>query len=202
MPGATVHGPITRFSQAIDPLDQTMRVEVDVYNGSLADYRAMLAQAAVKSTVSSILPLDGMAGVAAAGAGLIRSKADHKGWHQGAALTPDWGSDGKAHPIVPGTTASMRLDLIKFTETFLLPSGAVYGKAGQYYILVVEEGATRAIPVAVQVNDGTLVKVAAVIPGGGGRQVTRELTGNEVIVSTRQIEIGEGTRVTPVFDNW
>jgi multidrug efflux pump subunit AcrA (membrane-fusion protein) len=202
LPGVTVRGPITRFSQAIDPTDQTMRVEVDVYNGSQADYRAMLARAAVRSTVSPILPLDRAAGVLAAGAGLIRSKADHKGWHQGVALTPDWGPDSRAHPIVPGTTATMRLDLEKFTDTFLLPSGAVYGKAGQSYILVVEDGVTRAVPVAVQVNDGTLVKVAAVIPATGGRQVTRELTGNEVIVATRQLEVGEGTRVTPVFDKW
>ena len=54
----------------------------------------------------------------------------------------------------------------QFTDTFLLPSGAVYGRAGQSYILVVENGMTRQIPVAVQVNDGTLVKVAAVIPTG------------------------------------
>ncbi len=51
-------------------------------------------------------------------------------------------------------------------------------------------------------NDGTLVKVAAVIPSVGGRQVIRELTGNEVIVVTRQLEVGEGTRVTPVFEKW
>ncbi len=138
LPGVTVRGPITRFSQAVDPSDQTMRVEVDVYNGSQADYRAMLTRAAVDSTVSALIPLDRAAGVLAAGAGLIRSKADHKGWHEGAALTPDWGPDGRYHRIVPGTTATMRLDLEKFTDTFLLPSGAVYGRAGQSYILVVE----------------------------------------------------------------
>jgi hypothetical protein len=65
---------------------------------------------------------------------------------------------------------------------------------------VVENGVTRQVPVAVQVNDGTLVKVAAVIPAAGGRQVMRELTGNEVIVVSRQLEIGEGQPVTPVFE--
>jgi hypothetical protein len=51
-------------------------------------------------------------------------------------------------------------------------------------------------------NDGTLTKVAAVVPSGGGRQLTKELTGNEVIVSARQVEVGETRRVTPVFENW
>jgi hypothetical protein len=76
----------------------------------------------------------------------------------------------------------------------------VYGRAGQSYILVVENGMARQIPVAVQVNDGTLVKVAAVIPAAGGRHVTRELTGNEVVVLSRQLEVGEGQSVTPVFE--
>lgn len=202
LPGVTVRGPITRFSRSIDPADQTMRVEVDVYNGPLEDYREMLAQAAVKATVSAIVPLDHATAVVAAGAGLVRSKADHKGWHEGAALVPDWGPDGHYHAIAAGTTATMRLDLDKFTDTFLLPSGAVYGRAGQSYILVVEGGVTRAVPVTVQVNDGTLVKVAAILPSGGGRQTTRELTGNEVVVVSRQLEVGEGTAVKPVFDKW
>jgi multidrug resistance efflux pump len=202
LPGVTVRGQITRFSQAIDPADQTMRVEVDVYNGPLSDYRAMLARAAVKSTVSPFIPFDRAAGLLAAGAGLIRSKADHKGWHEGSALTPNWGTDGPIRRIVPGTTATMRLNLENFTDTFLLPSGAVYNRAGQLYILVVEDGVTRQIPVHVQMNDGTLVKVATVIPAPGGQQATRALTGNEVIVATRQLEVGEGARVTPVFDKW
>ena len=198
LPGVTVRGPITRFSRVVDPTDQTMRVEVDVYNGSQADYRALLTKAAVQSTISALVPIDRAANILAAGAGLIRSKADHKGWHEGMALTPDWGPNGRYHQIVAGTTATMRLDLEKFTDTFLLPSSAVYGRAGQSYILVVENGMTRQIPVAVQVNDGTLVKVAAVIPAAGGRHVTRELTGNEVVVLSRQLEVGEGQSVTPV----
>jgi multidrug efflux pump subunit AcrA (membrane-fusion protein) len=202
LPGVSVRGLITRYSRVVDPADQSMRVEVDVYNGSQADYRAMLTRAAVRSTISALVPFDRAANILAVGTGLIRSKADHKGWHEGAALTPDWGPNGRYHQIVAGTTATMRLDLEKFTDTFLLPSSAVYGRAGQSYILVVENGVTRQIPVAVQVNDGTLVKVAAVIPVAGGRQVMRELTGDEVIVVSRQLEVGEGQSVKPVFEKW
>lgn len=201
LPGVTARGLVTRFSPYIDPADQTMRVEVDVYNGSQAEYQAALTQATVRSGVVPLIPFDRAATLAAAGSGLIRSKGDHKGWQQGGALVPDWGPDGRFQGIVPGTTATVRLDLEKFSDTFLLPSGAVYGRAGQSYILVVEGGVTTAVPVTVQVNDGTLVKVAAVTPAGG-RQATKELTGNEVIVAARQLEVGEGTRVTPVFEKW
>jgi membrane fusion protein (multidrug efflux system) len=201
LPGVSVRGPITRFSPYIDPGDQTMHVEVDVYNGSQSEYRDALIRAATPPAVAPIIPLDPMAGFAARGGALIRGKADHKGWHEGGALVPDWGPEGRYRQIVPGTTATARLDLEKFTDTYLLPSGAVYGKAGQSYILVVHDGVTRAVPVAVQVNDGTLVKVAAVIPTGG-RQVTKELTGAEVVVVNRQLELGEGARVVPVFQEW
>jgi multidrug efflux pump subunit AcrA (membrane-fusion protein) len=201
LPGATVRGRITRYSHVIDPADQTMRVEVDVYNGTLAEYRAMLARSAVKSTLAPLIPLDSTAAVLAAGAGLIRSKADHKGWHEGEALTPDWGPDGHYRRIVAGTTATVRLDLEKFGDSHLLPSGAVYGRAGQSYILVVENGVTKQVPVVVQMNDGRLVKVALVVTSGG-QQLLQELTGTEVVVATRQLEVGEGRRVAPVAEKW
>ncbi len=200
LPGVTVSGPITRYSQAIDPADQTMRVEVDVYNGSLAGYRAMLARAGVPAAVGPLFPFDRFAGVAAAGAGLICSKVNHKGWGDGEARIPDWGPEGRYRPIVPGTTGTMRLDLEKFGDSYLLSSETIFGRAGQSYILLVENGVTRSVPVAVQMNDGTLAKVALIEPAPGGRQVTRELTGHEVIVAARQLEVGDGKRVTPVFE--
>lgn len=201
LPGVTVRGRITRYSHVIDPADQTMRVEVDVYNGTLAEYRNLLARSAVKSTVSALIPLDTLASAVSAGAGLMRYKAEHKGWHEGDAVTPDWGPGGQYRRIVAGTTATMRLDLEKFSESYLLPSGAVYGRAGQSYILVVENGVTRQVPVVVQMNDGTLVKVAMVLASGGQQQL-RELTGNEVIVLTRQLEVGDARKVASVVENW
>ncbi|WP_439628338.1 efflux RND transporter periplasmic adaptor subunit [Gemmata sp.] len=201
LPGVTVRGRITRYSHVIDPADQTMRVEVDVYNGTQAEYRAMLARSAAKGSIAPLIPLDTAAAVVAAGAGLIRSKAEHKGWHEGDALTPDWGRDGHYRRIVAGTTATVRLDLEKFGDSHLLPSGAVYGRAGQSYILVVENGVTRQVPVVVQMNDGRLVKVA-LVASSGGQQLLQELTGTEVVVATRQLEVGEGRRVAPVAEKW
>ena len=202
LPGMTLHGQITRFSRAIDPSDQSMRVEVDVFNGSRSAYRAMLTRSAVKHTISPLIPFDRLASLSVTGVGSILSRPDYKGWHQGNALTPEWGADGMYPTIVPGTTATMRLELQSFAETFLIPTQAVYGRAGQLYLLVVEGDATRQVPVAVQMYDGSLAKVAAILPSGAGRQVTRELTGNELIVLTRQLEVGEGQKVKPVLEKW
>lgn len=200
LPGVTVRGPITRYSQAIDPADQTMRVEVDVYNGSRADYRAMLARATMPAAVGPLLPFDRAASLAATGFGLARSRSYHKGWDDRFAGIPDWGPQGRHRRVVPGTTATMRLDLERFGESYLLPSQAVFGRSGQSYLLLIEDGVTRSVPVTVQMDDGTLAKVAMVVPAGGGRQATRELTGREVIVVSRQLEVGDGRRVAPVFE--
>jgi multidrug resistance efflux pump len=197
LPGVTARGPITRFSPFIDPADLTMRVEVDVYNGSPAEFRAVQAKAATGPAMAALVPFDRLAGLAAAGGVAARGT----GWRPSDPVVPDWGPEGRYTQLVPGMTASVRLDLENFAGAFLLPAGAVFGKAGQSYLLVVEGGVTKAVPVAVQANDGKLVKVAAVTPGGG-RLVTRELTGAEVIVAARQLEVGEGTRVSPVFENW
>jgi HlyD family secretion protein len=201
LPGVTARGPITRFSPSIDTTDRTMRVEVDVFNGSAEEYQKLLGRAAADHTLSSLVPLDPLAMAAAAGAGMVRSRASHKGWTDGNALPADRTGDGRFRQIVPGTMANVRVSLDNFADARLLPSGAVFNRAGQPYILLVEDGVTRAVPVVVQVNDGRLVKVA-MTSTVGGRQTVTELTGNEQVVATRQVEVGDGVKVNPVAAAW
>lgn len=203
LPGVTVRGRVTRFSPVIDPVDRSMRVEVDVVNGTRAAYTRLLNRTAAESTLTALLPFDHYAAVLAAGAGQIRAKVDHKGWHEGEALIPDWGdsSSSRAGRIVPGMNATIRLDLEKFADAHLLPASAVFSKGGRTYIMVVEDGTTKTVPVAVQVNDGRLVKVARIVTGTG-RPVTHELTGREVVLTARQLEVGDGQRVDPVIEDW
>jgi hypothetical protein len=124
-----------------------------------------------------------------------------KGPSDGPALIPDWGGAPGTRRITPGMTGTMRVFLDEFIDAHLLPAGAVFTQGGQPYILVVENGVTKTVPVAVQVNDGRLVKVAVVVTAAG-RKTTRDLTGKEVVVATRQQEIGSGQRVDPVFEAW
>jgi hypothetical protein len=201
LPGVSVRGPVTRFSPYIDPGDRTMRVEVDVFNGAPQEYARLLTRTAAQTTLAPLVPGNPLAVALAAGAGDLRTKFDHKGWNEGVALCPRCGDAGGYRQIVPGMTATMRVFLDRFADTYVLPSGAVYSKAGQSYLLLVENGQTRGVPVSVQLNDGRLVKVA-LTETVAGQQVARELTGTEVIVATRQIEIGDGQRVEAVVDSW
>jgi multidrug resistance efflux pump len=201
LPGVVVRGPITRFSPAINTTDRTARVEVDVFNGTRAGYERLLSQAAAQTTFAPMVPADPLAALMTAGNGQIRTASLRKGARLDGALIPDWGDRPRARQIAPGTTGTIRVFLDEFAEAYLLPSGAVFNRGGQSCIMVVENGVTRTIPVAVQVNDGRLAKVA-VVDIVGGRKVTRELTGNEVVVAARQVEIGDGQQVQPVFEAW
>jgi hypothetical protein len=71
---------------------------------------------------------------------------------------------------------------------------------------VVENGVTKQYPVQVQVNDGRVAKVALVTrqmdADGKTRDSLTELTGREIVVVGRQLELGEGTKVHPVVSKW
>jgi hypothetical protein len=91
----------------------------------------------------------------------------------------------------------MKLRLSRFDDAHVVPSSAVYNRSGQQFVLLVENGRTKQVPVRVQVNDGTTAKITLTPPGGA-----RELTGAEQIVASRQIEVGDGTAVTPAPSEW
>ncbi len=201
LPGVQIRGPITRFSQAIDPNDQTMRLEVDIFNGTYADYQALLTQTALRTTITPLLPEPHLA-LGLLAAGTFSSYVDDGNWHEGFALPINPGPEHHYQRIYPGTTATMWLDLQKFAYAMLLPSSAVFTRSGQAYILVADNGVTQMVPVVVQVNDGKMAKVAIVTTHNGGQPRTRELTGQELIVLHRQLEVGEGRRVQPIVEDW
>jgi multidrug efflux pump subunit AcrA (membrane-fusion protein) len=58
--------------------------------------------------------------------------------------------------LLPGLTGTVRLSG-GYGRLFVLPSSAVYTRAGASYLLLVENGKTRQVPVRVQVNDGRTV---------------------------------------------
>lgn len=201
LPGITVRGPVTRFSPYIDPADRTMRVEVDVYNGDAAGFAGLLLRTAAQTTFAPLIPADPRAAAVAAAAGPIRTRFDRKGSADATVLMPTTAAGSTPRPVVAGMTATMRVFLDRFSDSYVVPTGAVFSRAGQQYVLLVENGVTRGVPVSVQLNDGRLAKIA-LMDATGGQPMSRELTGSEVIVSARQAEIGDGQKVEPVFDAW
>jgi multidrug efflux pump subunit AcrA (membrane-fusion protein) len=196
-PDLKVHGKVTRFSPTIDGQDKTMRVEVDVFNGPRAEFDQFLAQTFAEA-MAPIGPGNGLGVVAAVLAAERHRRLFHKGVSDGTAVCSDVSTGGRARPIVPGMTATMKVYLDRVSAAFLLPSSAVYGSGGKTYVLLVQNGVTKQVPVRVQVNDGRLAKVALVTGPG----FVQELTGTEEVVLSRQLEVGDGVKVKTVPGDW
>jgi multidrug efflux pump subunit AcrA (membrane-fusion protein) len=196
-PDLKVHGKVTRFSPVIDGQDKTMRVEVDVFNGPRAEFQEFLAETYAEA-VAPIGAANGLGVATAVLAAERHRRLFHKGVSENTAVCPDVPTGGRARPIVPGMTATMKVYLDRVSAAYLLPASAVYGSGGKTYVLLVQNGVTKQVPVRVQVNDGRLAKVA-LITGPG---TVQELAGNEDVVLSRQLEVGDGVKVKAVPGDW
>jgi HlyD family secretion protein len=178
LPGVTIPATVTRFAPSVQNADRTMRVEVDLFNGDDADYQRMTSAGKVSNPKGATdrLPVRAF---------------------------PTGHTAGK---LLPGMTGTMRLQVGGYGRSFVLPSTAVYSRSGTSYILLVEGGKTRQVPVRVQVNDGKAVRVAMVVKqpvtDGLTREVLTELTGGEQVVAARQLELGDGTSVSVAPSEW
>lgn len=176
--GVTIPAIVTRFAPSVQNADRTMRVEVDLFNGGDADYQRMTSAGKVSNPKGATDPLPARA-------------------------FPTGHAAGK---LIPGMTGTMRLRVGGYGQSFVLPATAVYSRSGTNYVMLVEDGKTKQVPVRVQVNDGRTVRVALVrkqpTAEGGSREVLTELTGTEEVVAARQLELGDGTSVTVAPAEW
>ena len=81
----------------------------------------------------------------------------------------------------------------------MIPSQALLRVGGRAFIYVVQEGKARLIPVEVQVDDGSLVKVVRL---GEQGEALGDLTGTEEVIVSNQDELSEGqvVRASPQAD--
>jgi HlyD family secretion protein len=205
LPGVLVRGPVTRFARAIQKSDRTMTVEVDLYNGTEEEFARYKAK-----TFAGFLAPIGQQNLGPAAGLLGGSRAV---WSQN--------SKGRADPLplpvvgldnveskqrfLDGMSGYMRL-LLRTHSAHLVPSSAVFSKGGKTYILEVRDNVSHPVPVRVQLNDGTLAKIALIVreanPSHGEPEIVKELTGGEVIVLNRQIEVGDGAPVQVTMQPW
>ena len=106
--------------------------------------------------------------------------------------------------LLPGMNEYINVQLQQFRGAYLLPSGAVYFRGGKSYILLIQDGKSHEVPVHVQVKDGIVAKVAILTrkEGAGGAEQLHELTGQEEIIISRQVEVGDGRLVNPARVDW
>jgi multidrug resistance efflux pump len=180
LPGRVIRGKVTRYAPSLDnpEHDRTMRVEVDLYNGTGQQYQAFVAEekasggADLKSRILPQFPrVEG------------KDPADQQ------------------LGLMPGQYGKMRLVLRSFKDAWLLPRTAVISQGGTSYVFLVKDGRALKMPVAVQADSGEEVKVA-LIEKVGGETVQHGLTGNEEVVSTNQGELSNGQAVKTTRVEW
>jgi multidrug resistance efflux pump len=182
LPGQTISAKVTRRCPSLqNPKDdRTMRVEVDLYNGTEAEYQRFLATEKnpkfdLKDLKGHVLPV------------FPRLTGQN--------------ASGDFHPLLPGMYGEMRLVFRKLQNAYLIPSDAIVRHGGTPYIYKVENGKAQLIPVEVQVDDQKVAKVAVISRLGKGK-VKRDLTGEEEIVISNQGELSEGQAVKATRTPW
>jgi multidrug resistance efflux pump len=174
--GWDIHAKVTRFSPSLESpdRDRTMRVEVDVFNGSREEFDKLVAQS--KATDNA-----GLKGR------LLPIFPDIKG-------KPTAGLDGK---LLPGMFGKMKLVLRSFADAYLVPSTAIFSQGGRAYIYLVQDGKAVLTPVEIQVDDGKQAKLLL-----QKVKSSSELTGEETIVASNQGELSDGQAVKAVESDW
>jgi multidrug resistance efflux pump len=200
LPDTEIRGKVSRFSPKIRSEDRTMRVEVDLFNGTEAQYQRYV----LKTLATLLAPV----GVTHAGEATALFAAGRHLWRQNAkgegdvfpVLPKVAGVGLEGRHLLPGMSGYLRLLLRKFQHAYLVPSTAVFSRGGKTYIAEVKDGVVHLVPVHVQVTDGKMAKIVVVAspdhPLLGEKEVFRDLTGGEDIVIARQSELSDGQEVS------
>jgi len=198
LPGILLHGEVTRYSPSIDVKDRTMLVEVDLFNGTEAEYQRFVAEsvAAILAPLGS--PGPGQA-LCATAAGKQAASRHRKGIDDPLPLMPRVSGrapGGQSRRLLPGMSGQMTILLRQYRDAYVLPEGAVFSRGGKRYIALVTDGKVHLAPVSVQVDDGTWVKVEIISQKDGEMgEEYGDLTGAEEIIASGQGELEEGQAV-------
>jgi multidrug resistance efflux pump len=197
LPGRLIRAKVTRYSPSIHAQDRTMRIEVDLYNGTYQEYRRFLAS----RWGATVAPLTGTSALdlpALLAASRNVTTNNTKGSNDPLPVFPEDAVGRRAPPLLSRMYGHMRLMLRDIQDAYLIPDKAVFSLGGKTYILVVDKGRARRLPVKVEMRDGKLAKIKLLnrkVTDEGRLQTEEDLTGREEIVVGGQSEINDGQTV-------
>lgn len=181
-PGQLIHGKVTRFSPSLlnKDNDHTRLVQVDLFNGTEAEYQEFMAREKAKK-----IPYDDL------------KEGPLPLFPRITGKTPG------AEPLglIPGTYGEMRLVFSKLPNVYLVPSNAIIREGGTPFIYLVKDGKVVRAQVVVEVDDQKLAKIK-VIDKAGTEEVKRPLSGTEEIIFSNQGELTDGQPVNPIPVDW
>lgn len=175
-----IHAKVTRYADSLETPqhDRTMRVEVDVFNGSVQEYEAEKKEPKTDLKSPKLPDFPRVEG------NLEGKDVQTQGLH-----------------LLPGQYGKMKLVLKHFGKAYLLPHNAVVSQGGTSYVFMVKNGLAVKVPVEVQADNGEEVKVV-LIEKLRGQTIPGELKGDEEIVATNQGELSNGQAIKPTHVEW
>lgn len=173
--GGPLRARISRIAPSLASTDRTIRVEIDLYNRTAAEFRDFMSRSEKEQ------------------------HADLKGRQP-----PEFPAgliDGQSARLIPGSYGRMRLILKRFADKPLLPGAAIVRAGGLTYVYYVVNGVARKTRVAIDLEDGTLARVVQLGRKDGIEQ-RQELAETDEIVVSNQGELEDGQTVVTVPANW
>lgn len=169
-PGRALKCKLSRMAPSLNSADRTLRVEVDLYNGTEEEYRKFLSKSQ------------------------LNNNADLKS--RKLPIFPQGLEANGAARLLPGMYGRMRLNFGEVKNTSLIPSGAIVRMGGVPYLYRVESGIAHRLRISIVVDDGTLARVFW-LERDNGKDISRELNIKEEIILSNQGELEEGSAVEP-----
>lgn len=167
--GGPIRCRLTRIAPALGTADRTRLVEVDLWNGTAAEFEAF-------RTAS------GRTG-----------HADLKGGEL--PQVPAGLAEGAAAGLLPGMYGQMRLVVKRFERQPVVPSSAIVRRGGMPFLFAVEGGVARLRPVTVEIDDGTLASVSWAEKAADGTPTRRPLSTEDMVVVSNQGELEDGSPI-------
>lgn len=209
LPGRPIKAKITRYSSMIDGKDRTLRLELDVYNGTRAGFNELIARG-VGLELATASPSSPLSVLAVFAAGRATWAKEMKGklteFPQYPGSLADKIDASQSGVLQPGMYGTIRLVFRQLAGARLLPASVVFSQGGKQMVAVVENGAARLIPVRVQVNDGIMAKIVLIEKEAdalkGTPEELRDPKDGEQFVLNNQAELSNGSKVNVTPTKW
>jgi len=166
---------LTRIAPSLNPADRTLRVEVDLYNRTKAEFGEFMASSETNQ------------------------HAELKGREP--PQFPGGLAEGEAANLIPGGYGRMRLTVKRLAGVFLIPSSAIVRFGGMPFLYRIEAKTARKAPIAINLDDGALAHVVW-LEKVKNVEVRRELNEVDEIVLSNQGELEDGQPVQSQVTPW
>lgn len=175
LPSGKLISTISRIAPSINIADRTIKVEVDIYNRTKAEFDNLI---------------------------LLEKKnafQDFKGREQ--PIFPEGLSSTQQANLMPGNYGRMRVSAKPAENAMLIPSSAIYRSGGVTYLFKIENGKALMKRVKIIVDDGNLVQAVYLIKENG-IEIPKPLMPSDEIAISNQSELEEGDKVVATLATW